>query len=376
MAANFATETASPIDKEHHNPLLSDQGALPEEQECAFVGIVIVNWNGWKDTLRCIDSLSRLNHARWKAIVVDNASSDESLEKLRPLRDSIDLIESPTNTGWAGGNNIGIRHAFALGCDYVWLLNNDAVAAPDALTQMIHVARSSTDVAFVGSLIDHDPPRPTYQFTGTRVDPRSGVPEALWDTPRHEVDTTQGAIRTDYVMGCSLLASRRTVKQIGLIDEHYFLNYDETDWCRRATNQGMRCLLVPSALVRHRHSASIGGTERPLHRYFMIRNRLLYTKKYCTLRQRLYNWKLIIWEVDKLARTEGHRHWLVACLRRDTPLVRTAMIAVRDFLTGRRGDCPASVRALHADTARKSPVMTMQATTTPAQPPIEASGAV
>lgn len=353
MTATSPLRGAGPVAGESSGAQTSGIGLAHGELAAALVGIVIVNWNGWRDTLRCVDSLACLRHVRWKAIVVDNASSDESLANLRLIRGKVELIESEVNTGWAGGNNLGMRHAFQLGCNYVWLLNNDAVAMPDALVEMVALARSSPDIAFVGSLIDHDPPRDTYQFAGARRDPRSGIPEGLWDVSRDEIGATPAPILTDYVMGCSLLASRRIVERIGYLDEKYFLNFDETDWCRRAIDQGFRCLLVPNALVRHRHSGSMGGIERPLNQYFMIRNRLVFTSRHCTPKQRLHAWKLTLWDIDRFARLEGHRHWLMACLRRDTPLVRTALTAVRDYLVGRRGDCPASIRALHASTARK-----------------------
>ena len=336
-----------------------------------LTGIVIVNWNGWRDTLRCIESLQHLRDATWMAIVVDNASSDDSLEKLRPLAGQFHLIESPVNTGWAGGNNLGIRRAFELGCDRAWLLNNDAVARPDALACLSALLDAEPAAAFVGSLIDHDPPRETFQFAGTRVDPQSGIPDIWWDAPRDGVLVDQGPIRSDFVMGCSMLVARSTVERIGYIDEDFFLNFDETDWCRRATDQGLACLLVPRALVSHRHSASMGGTQRPLNQYFMIRNRLLYAHRHCTHGQRRHVWKMTLWELDRFARMEGHSGWLAACLRPRTPLVQATLIAVRDYLLGRFGDCPGAVRTLHSHACRSSVPGRMQVAATSDGQPIE-----
>lgn len=96
----------------------------------------------------------------------------------------------------------------------------------------------------------------------------------------------------------------------------------------------------------------MGGTQRPLHQYFMIRNRLLYARRHCTRRQRLHVWKTTLWDLDRFARMEGYPGWLAACLRARTPLVRAALIAVRDYLLGRFGDCPGKVRALHANACR------------------------
>lgn len=329
---------------EAHQPIARK---LSSPGPTAKVGIILVNWNGWPDTLACLKSLEALQYRSWVAIVVDNASSDDSLQHLRALQPRITLIESAVNTGWAGGNNLGIKAALSIGCDYVWLLNNDAVALPESLSELVRLAQAYPDAAFIGSVIDHFEPQTTPLFAGRLEDEATGIPE---DVPRDRLTYAGPACDawlTDYVAGASILTSRSMLERVGLIDEDFFLNFDEVDWCRRAAKMGLKSIFSVRALVRHKSSASMGGKHAPLNLYFSTRNRLLYARKHCTRPQRRFIWKLTLWELDRTARNEGHRSWWVGLVRRSTPLTRVYALGVRDAVLRRFGDCPAQVRAIH-----------------------------
>ena len=109
--------------------------------------VVILNWNGWKDTVTCIDSVLRLNYPNFRVLVIDNGSSDRSAEHLRTIRDDrVELLELPENKGCAGGRNEGFRRALVLGVDYVWLLDNDAmVEDKGTLGSLVALAERSED---------------------------------------------------------------------------------------------------------------------------------------------------------------------------------------------------------------------------------------
>lgn len=102
-----------------------------------LVYIVILNWNGWQDTLACVTSCCALTWPEYRLLVVDNGSTDGSEAILRDRLATGEVLQSGGNLGFAGGNNVGIRHALAAGAEYVWLLNNDTEVAPDALSELV-----------------------------------------------------------------------------------------------------------------------------------------------------------------------------------------------------------------------------------------------
>src|SRR3990172_7762179 len=114
-----------------------------------FVYIVVVNWNGWQHTVRCLDSLRRLDYPNYRVIVVDNGSTDGSRERIRAAHPDTELVEAEKNFGFGGGANIGIRAALDSGTDYVWVLNNDIVVEPHTLDELISVAGSRSGVGVV-----------------------------------------------------------------------------------------------------------------------------------------------------------------------------------------------------------------------------------
>src|SRR5689334_13312211 len=117
------------------------------------VSVVLLNWNGWKDTIPCVESLRQLGYANVQIVVVDNASTDESEERIRAACPDVTLLQSGANRGFAGGNNVGIRYALEHSADYVWLLNNDTLVRPNTLSALVARAESDPRIGFVGSKI-------------------------------------------------------------------------------------------------------------------------------------------------------------------------------------------------------------------------------
>lgn len=111
--------------------------------ESDLVYIIILNWNGWQDTVECVVSCLNLRHDNCRILIVDNGSTDGSETFLRKRFPDTELIQTGENRGFAGGNNIGISHAMANGADYVWLLNNDTIVDPDSLSELIRVAKKN-----------------------------------------------------------------------------------------------------------------------------------------------------------------------------------------------------------------------------------------
>jgi GT2 family glycosyltransferase len=235
-----------------------------------LVYIIILNWNGWHDTVACVESCRKLTWRNYRILVVDNASSDGSEEILRKRLADVEIIQTGANLGFAGGNNVGIRHALDSGGDYVWLLNNDAEAAPEALTALVEEMEREPSAGIAGSKIYfHDDPRRIWFAGGS------------WEKGRLRL-RHRGANRLDEgqydeggeigsVSGCSMLVRSAAIREIGLMEESYFLYWEDTEWCARGREKGYRVLFVPASHIWHKVSASAGQGSFSQH-YYSTRN--------------------------------------------------------------------------------------------------------
>jgi len=243
-----------------------------------LVYIIILNWNGWKDTIECVDSCLQLRYPAFRILVVDNASSDGSETILRAQFPHIELMQAGANLGYAGGNNVGISHALANGADYLWLLNNDTKVDPGALDEMVRVAIDDATVAMVGpKILLHS--RPQYlNCVGSTINLLTGQPRLIGLGEKDD-GRFDGNKEMDSLSGCSLLVSKEIVEKVGLMDERFFLYYEETDWILRAKRAGYRMMYVSQAKIWHKVSASIGGHQSPLMLYYMTRNNPLLMRR-------------------------------------------------------------------------------------------------
>lgn len=243
------------------------------------VFIIVLNWNGWQDTAACIESCRRLTYPGARIIVVDNGSTDGSETILRERFPNVEVIQAGGNLGFAGGNNVGIRRALTEGADYVWLLNNDTVVEPAALSELVRVAESDDRIGIVGSkIVYYDDPHLLW-YAGATLDPahpHRPAHRGLREEDRGQYDETA---ETGYVTGCSLLARRGMIERIGLLDDNLFLYFEDVDWSARARHAGWRLMYAPASVVRHKESASAGGAASPAVMYYTARNRLYFVQR-------------------------------------------------------------------------------------------------
>ena len=324
-----------------------------------LISVVVLNWNGATDTLVCLDSLSTLTYPNFNVIVVDNGSSDDSLMQLRPYTAPypLTLLETGRNLGYAGGNNVGTRHALEQGADFVLVLNNDTTAAPDLLDRLLESAQRNPDAGvFSARIMYFDEPEKVW-FDGARWNPSSlqlewpgqGEKESALGTADHE---------TDYACGAALFFRAEVARQIGLLDDSFFLVWEEVDWGFRARKAGWRNLVVPAAKIWHKIGVSFGSESSPLRSYFSIRNELLWFSRHAPLSARLRLWmknlhrltpkfslgrgqsssiSRLLWAVKDYIRA-----WLGRGNRLEYLVARRAIL---DYAHRRFGDCPDEVRA-------------------------------
>jgi GT2 family glycosyltransferase len=238
-----------------------------------LVAVILLNWNGWQDTLHCLESLQALDYANVQIIAVDNGSTDDSVQRIRAAYPSVTLLESGGNLGFGGGCNVGIRYALAQGAEYVWLINSDATVAPSALSELVAVAASNGKVAAVGSVIyEADRPDQVQLWGGGRVN--------LW-LGRSKHCKVDGPL--DFVSGASLLLRSHALEQLGLFDDNtFFMYWEDTDLGFRLRKAGWQLAVSPHSKVWHKLSASLGKGSPVLDQYFM-RSAVRFLRRYAPL---------------------------------------------------------------------------------------------
>lgn len=217
---------------------------------CARVAIVVLNWNGWQDTLACVASLQALDYANFHIVLVDNGSTDGSEAQLRHALPTVELLQTGANLGFGGGCNVGIRHALAAGADYVWLVNSDATVDPGALTALVRKSEEHPAIGAVGSvLLDADAAARVQLWGGGRV--------GLW--LGRSVHCRSAGTAIDFVSGASMLLRRASMEQVGLFDDaSFFMYWEDTDLGFRLRKAGWTLATAADSKIWHKQSASLG----------------------------------------------------------------------------------------------------------------------
>jgi GT2 family glycosyltransferase len=232
--------------------------------------IVVVNYNGLEDTRKCLSSLALARTTDSRVVVVDNASVEDPSVQLRAEFPWCDVVRSGVNGGWAGGNNVGIRHALARGAEFVVLLNNDTVVTPDFAARLQEAAAAAPAFGILGPVIRALAPPHEVMTDGCRFNDPAEL--GFFRRTPVELGASRSVVPVDIVNGCCMLARAEVFRRIGLIDERFFLIHEETDFCLRALKAGFRCGVFSEALVWHKGSSTFKREGKKLQRYYDARN--------------------------------------------------------------------------------------------------------
>ncbi|HEY2817055.1 MAG TPA: glycosyltransferase family 2 protein [Casimicrobiaceae bacterium] len=296
------------------------------------VGIIVLNWNNWRDTLECLESVYRLDYPAVDVIVCDNASTDESVTMIRrwaagtvlsstcsadarlraltnapvqkPLPvatmeegQAIEFEATPSialtilrlgrNGGYAAGNNAGLRLAQSRGAKLFWILNNDTVVTPAALSALVERTQADRSIGLCGSLLLFYGEPDRVQAAGGAVYRRfTAIPEILGAGQAPDTLPSPERIekRMSYVVGASLLATAEFVDAVGPMCEDYFLYFEELDWVMRSQGR-FRLGFAPQSVVYHKEGASAGSdanwrTRSAISDLCAVRSRLLITRRF------------------------------------------------------------------------------------------------
>lgn len=314
--------------------------------------VVILNWNGWRDTIQCLESMRSPGHRDLHVVVVDNGSEDQSIEKLQDWAasrgevldnvvfgtaeatgsvgwaheaptggsdvgdpfSSLSLIACRVNRGYAGGINVGIECAIRKGAEYILLLNNDTIVDAELVPRLIRGGQSDESIGVLGPTILEHGSTGVVQSVGGTMSLWTGRGKLLGSGQAHH-EMTSELSDVDWVSGAAFMLKREAVEKVGLLDEQFFLTYEETDYCFRARREGFRVVVVPEATVQHRGGASMAGSVADYH---LTKNRAIFMKKNAsTIQLPVFVWCYVLGSMRRaiVHRLAGDREAAWAVLR-------------------------------------------------------------
>lgn len=250
----------------------------PDKSDNPKVGIVILNWNGYSDTSRCLDSLSTIEYSNYHTYVVDNNSTDGSIERLVEEYPWSNFIQKEENTGFADGCNVGIREAISDQCDYVLLLNNDAVVESDFLGPVVETAESNQNVAAVGGVIYHLGKEEIW-FSGGKIHPRVAKIER-----KTNVDS-KTEYQTEWIISALMLLNVNYLETHGYLNDDYFFGSEDQEFCYLAQKRGWNLYINPNSEIihdTHSTSGSLNGFQvyhNTYNRIYFVKNNLGYVAR-------------------------------------------------------------------------------------------------
>lgn len=240
-----------------------------------LVSIITVNYNQAEVTMEWLHAVQQITYPTFEIIIVDNASADNKLEHYLSDYTNVIFIKSPVNKGFAGGNNLGIERATG---ELILLLNNDTEVKPDFLEFLVNCIQKHPQAGIVSPKIKYFYQQDIIQYAGgSRINPLTGRGkfEGSGKPDSEKFNTTK---ITELIHGSAMLVSRKLIQQIGLMEESFFLYYEELDWGERAKRAGYELYVVGESIVYHKESVSVGKNS-PLRMYYTTRNRTLFMRR-------------------------------------------------------------------------------------------------
>ncbi len=318
------------------------------------VYVILLNWNGWRDTIDCLSSLKQVTYQNLHIVILDNASTDNSIEEMsrwiqkngmlfslyvlesrkafpgkiidsQPCQNGpvgVSILSSSSNLGFCAGNNVAMEFAARENADYFLVLNNDTICEKGFLEPMVRVAVADNNAGLVGGSIYY-----------------ANMPDVKWwdggelgfflGFRRSNKSLEKNVYVTDWVVGCMMLIPRKIFEVFGGFDENFFAWCEDVELSIRIRKNGYSLLLVPESKIFHKVSRSI-GVRSPLAYYYFARNSLLLRKKHLGKTGQIFFLAYFL------------SSWFFRCcvflLRRRFDLVRAGCMGIRDYFLGYTGE--------------------------------------
>ena len=294
--------------------------------EAGRVGVVLVNYNGGRFLPECLQTLYANSYCNMQVVLVDNGSTDGSLEWVRQHFPQVVVLALGVNQGFTGGCNAGITWCRENGCDYVLLLNNDTAVAPDFVSSLM--AHAGPERLLAPKIYFYDNRDFINNHLGT-FDFKRGI-HRDWFYGKTDTEASRQVQNVSMANGCALLIPVTVFDKIGLLDEVFFMYAEDVDFIARAVNVGFQVMFVPDAVVYHRESASSGGHGSPLTGYYTTRNRLYLMRKHQKDR-RILLFFLVYFTLTRLVVADRY------LIRGQRPQLRALAAGIFDYCRGRMG---------------------------------------
>jgi GT2 family glycosyltransferase len=235
-----------------------------------------------------IASVEKMDYPNVSILIVDNGSQDDSVEWLRPLvREGLELLESPVNTGYTGGCNLGMRRALEMDADYVWLLNNDAIVDEGALSSIVALAETDASIGLVTpriAALDED----RLTFAGGVI----SIPKTMYNETHDPAEAAEWSAKypeAGLVIGTAMLVRVELIRKIGMLDEGFFAYFEDIDYSARSAAAGFRNVVDGNSTVRHleKNRNTMPLEIKPHYWYYMARNESRFWRKHLGLKSSL-----------------------------------------------------------------------------------------
>lgn len=304
---------------------------------------IILSFNGVADTVHCINSITEHGPQQFDLLVIDNGSEVGVVEQLREKFQTVEILALTENLGWAGGNNVGIKLGLERGYDWICLLNNDLVF-PEGAVQRWYAAIQGLPPCLL---------HPTIYYWD-----EPSVPQLDPGKDGHAVSLAPaffGKQALDYAYGACLAVHRSIFEKVGLFDERFFLQLEETDFYLRSVQSSFRAVCATDVKVFHKESRAFGGTMAPIKTYYATRNRMLLIQKTRNgIAEKFEDWKALYWTVSNVADAAEPAHPLsriafLVWLFSKSPSAIAVRFGLRDYFASRFGRiAPARHAAIRA----------------------------
>lgn len=258
-----------------------------------MLGIIILNWNAEELTTDCVRALQEWHSLQPRIYVVDNGSTGKGLYFTQSEDVQVFLIQSPKNLGYAGGNNLGIKAAIDDGCEYLALLNTDALISEENMKTLLGQFENNPGIGCIGPAIREG----DQLFLGGRD---IGLYPNTRNTDLSPM-ADDSCIYVDYIPGMVFLTRREVINRIGFLDEKFFFSGEIADFCRRAVKGGYKCAIFPD--IRANHMVEEDNPLRSsLYAYYSFRNRFLFIRKHHSNIRWILEPFWILWGLHKYLR--------------------------------------------------------------------------
>jgi GT2 family glycosyltransferase len=297
--------------------------------------VIILNWNNAEDTIECIESVQRSTFADFQILVVDNGSTDDSVLSIQTRFPMIEILETGSNLGYAGGNNMGIRTAFERNAEYILILNNDTLIDRWMIEELYNFCLKRPAVGMVGPLMYCLEPPDMVFSAGSEIDWQSAkiIHHGMFEY-QNQIVGISSPRQVSFIAGCGIFIRSAALKEAELLNEDYYLNYEDVELGIQVKQAGYEVWYLPSAILWHKISATL-GLASPANTYYMTRNSLFFFFKHSRGIWKIINVSTILvntivtiaaWTIKPKYRTEAFKQRRLANI-----------LAVRDFISGKFG---------------------------------------